>query len=571
MRLHVLQAAAERREALMSKKIFMYINMMLIAFSLAGCSDLAADREIERQTNQPSGITASTSKDALKLSSVKMVTEDTGWASGNGSILRTIDGGSRWEDVTPPGKITDPRDTAWEFLDSNTAWMVTSTKKGLGVTVFHTNDGGRNWQSAPVPVESNGSELIIRSFDFVDSEHGWMMLQPEHGMNSSPGQLFSTADSGATWLKIADAYGYENPPPGTLPFGGTICFRDSANGWVVGSNASTTPQRLFITQDGGYTWKQQSLTLPSGLPKGKIDVAGPPVFFSSDSKEGAIMAIFIPDSYKTVEYATVFYITRDGGLTWQCRNPVDYGDTAVDFVNADEWWYWQLEPRDSRSTTPAKGKFCHTSDGGKTWSEISPDNTLKELLQQGQNIMEVDFFDSKTGWMLVASRNASSNTLLKTTDGGSSWTRVYPAGDAAVRNTDTDKRIDLYVTAMKAAFHEENGGNGFIAVKLDTLKDLKNQKEKEKVLEGLRELSPLIYDYEQVKADSTRFRLDERGLNKSTINGTVLWLNLKEYQGDTAVITAVSWFGSLGAVFPEYKAVYKDGKWHLTLVKMAVS
>jgi photosystem II stability/assembly factor-like uncharacterized protein len=422
----------------MPKKFFLYINIMLIAFSLAGCSDLPADKQVERQTNQPSGMTGSTSKDALKLLSVKMVTEDTGWASGNGSILRTIDGGSRWEDVTPPGKIPDIRDAAMEFFDSATAWMAVSAKKGSGVTVFHTNDGGQNWQSASVSVESNGSELIIRSFDFVDSEHGWMMLQPEHGMNSSPGQLFSTADSGATWLKMADAYGSENPPPGVLPFGGTIRFRDSTTGWIVGSNASTTPQRLFITQDGGYTWKQQNFTLPSGLPKGKIDVADPPVFFSSDPKEGVLMTTFIPDSYKTVEYAIVFYITQDGGLTWQCRNPVDYGDTAVDFVNADEWWYWQLEPQDSRSTVPAKGKFCHTSDGGKTWSEISLDNTLKELLQQRQNIIEINFFDSKTGWMLVESRDASSITLLKTTDSGTNWARVYPADDAAVRDTGID-------------------------------------------------------------------------------------------------------------------------------------
>lgn len=34
------------------------------------------------------------------------------------------------------------------------------------------------------------------------------------------------------------------------------------------------------------------------------------------------------------------------------------------------------------------------------------------------------------------------------------------------------KRVDLYVTVLKAAFNEENGGNGFIAVKLNTLTEL---------------------------------------------------------------------------------------------------
>lgn len=34
------------------------------------------------------------------------------------------------------------------------------------------------------------------------------------------------------------------------------------------------------------------------------------------------------------------------------------------------------------------------------------------------------------------------------------------------------QRMDLYIAAMKAAFHEENGGNAFVAIKLDTLEGL---------------------------------------------------------------------------------------------------
>ena len=181
-----------------------------------------------------------------------------------------------------------------------------------------------------------------------------------------------------------------------------------------------------MTQDGGRTWQQQKLVLPAGYSDGKLDVVAPPMFFSPDSKEGILMTTFVPKSHKAIECATIFYITQDGGLTWQSRKPVQAEGIAVDFVNTNEWWYWRSEPRDTGSTAPVQGKLYHTIDGGKTWSEISPDKTLQELLQKGQNIMDLDFADNKTGWVLVSSKDTSPNILLKTTDGGNTWTRVYP-------------------------------------------------------------------------------------------------------------------------------------------------
>lgn len=133
------------------------------------------------------------------------------------------------------------------------------------------------------------------------------------------------------------------------------------------------------------------------------------------------------------------------------------------------------------------------------------------------------------------------------------------------------KKMDLYVTVMKAAFQEENGGNSFVAVKLDTLEGLSDVGKKE-VLKELADLSPNVYNYEEVKDDTTKFEYDEKiGLRVRAIDGTLLYMRLKEYNGDKAVIEGVSWFGALGAVFPEYKATYENGKWKLDLISMAIS
>lgn len=132
------------------------------------------------------------------------------------------------------------------------------------------------------------------------------------------------------------------------------------------------------------------------------------------------------------------------------------------------------------------------------------------------------------------------------------------------------RKIDLYVTAMKGAFKEENGGNDFIAVKMNTLDGL-SQDGKQEVLKKLKDLSDHVYPFEDIESDSTKFEQDERGNLVRSINGTLLSVRVEELSDNKAIIEATSWFGNLGAVFPKYKATYKNDKWNLELISMAVS
>ncbi len=132
------------------------------------------------------------------------------------------------------------------------------------------------------------------------------------------------------------------------------------------------------------------------------------------------------------------------------------------------------------------------------------------------------------------------------------------------------RRIDLYLTAMRAAFAIENGGAGFIAVRLDSLEGL-SARGGEVVLEELGDLSANVYDFAKVKGDPSLFRLEKNGDLLATIGGTLLSVRLSEYKGDSAVIQGISWFGNLGAVLPKYKATYRDGAWSLELIAMVIS
>ncbi len=137
-------------------------------------------------------------------------------------------------------------------------------------------------------------------------------------------------------------------------------------------------------------------------------------------------------------------------------------------------------------------------------------------------------------------------------------------------SAEEQQRMDLYIAVMKAAFNEENGGSKFIAVHLDTLEGLSDLAKTE-VLKELTDLSPQVYSFEDVKEDTTKFEFYDAEHHSQTLDGTVLWVEVEEYSETKAIITGVSWFGALGAVFPTYEAVYENGSWQLKLIRMAIS
>lgn len=157
---------------------------------------------------------------------------------------------------------------------------------------------------------------------------------------------------------------------------------------------------------------------------------------------------------------------------------------------------------------------------------------------------------------------AGINTETKPADETSHDTAQFGAAER--------QRMDLYIAVMTAAFEEENGGSGFIAVHLDTLEGLSDSAKAE-VLKELTVLSPQVYSFKDVKDDTTKFEFYDTEHHSHTLDGTVLWVKVEEYSATRALITGVSWFGVLGAVFPTYEAIYENGSWQLKLISMAIS
>ncbi len=64
-----------------------------------------------------------------------------------------------------------------------------------------------------------------------------------------------------------------------------------------------------------------------------------------------------------------------------------------------------------------------TEDGGVSWKPTGTEKGLEQYLTQGEDIVQLEFVDGEYGWA-VAHDGHNLTQLLKTTDGGSSWTEL---------------------------------------------------------------------------------------------------------------------------------------------------
>ncbi len=119
-------------------------------------------------SQQESGVTAS-------LRGLSVVSGDIAWASGTGgTVLRTIDGGKHWSNVSiaEAGKL-DLR--SLRAFDKSTCLAVSAGSPGC---VFRTEDGGKTWKSA---YRNESPTIFIDATAFWDAHSGLAMGDPQEG------------------------------------------------------------------------------------------------------------------------------------------------------------------------------------------------------------------------------------------------------------------------------------------------------------------------------------------------------------------------------------------------------
>jgi len=249
------------------------------------------------------------------------------------------------------------------FVDTRRGWVA-----GDGGLILHTEDGGVTWAQQSIPTADSINDLYFR-----DKENGFLL---------AGSRIFSTHDSGATWIEsrhfLSTDFG-----GGTLELY-SVRFATKKKGWVVGSISrrdTVIDSLVLFTNDGGASWQRQ--IVPTRRELIHLDFA--------NDKRGWIVG----DS-------GVVLHTRDGGAEWVAqRTDTKAALYHVNFRNDEVGW-----------AVGAGGTIIRTVDGGDSWITVHEPGLLRATL------LSVRFVNDDEGWIV-----GRSGVILRSDDGGRTWIR----------------------------------------------------------------------------------------------------------------------------------------------------
>jgi photosystem II stability/assembly factor-like uncharacterized protein len=317
------------------------------------------------------------------------------------------------------------------FVDGQQGWAV-----GDRGAIWHTTDGGHNWQ-----LQVSGVDCPLSAVEFIDARHGFAAggsTQPFS--HASHGVWLETRDGGEHWRVDRNLL---------LPALRDIKFFDHQHGWAVARSSALFPIGVFTTQDGGQSWSAlaqaddktdaRGATLGASWLSGDFTdlltgmVAGRTGALASVRRHGiepARTADFGLRSLRRVRLTsqTEGWLAGDGGLVLQTP---DLGRTwqtpaggLPDGV-AEHFDFQALAVRASAegnqrcwiAGSPGTRVFF-TGDGGRTW----------QVGSTGQNlpIRNLTFIDDWHGWAV-----GDLGLILSTEDGGRTWQRQHSGGSRA--------------------------------------------------------------------------------------------------------------------------------------------
>lgn len=345
-----------------------------------------------------------------------MVTPTIGWGCCV-PFMRTTDGGAHWVNVTPPGVGQNLDDY---YLDETHAWVTDfSAGEPAQVVTFRTEDGGRTWQRG-APIQINAA-LGQTQQNYVDPTHGWLLVSSANYADASTvfsDSLYRTEDGGLHWHLIA-----VNSAPASWRPNKFYCYKwcrmafvSASTGWIIGSQNEPA---YLVTHDGGATWTSWNAPLRSATLTCPC-AAGLPTFLDQD--HGWLLL----RSQAPASQAEALLVTSDGGSTWTSRSLPSTAPLVVGFYDANHGWAIaesSAELQVPLSTAPPEVALflLRTSDGGGTWKPVQTD--LKLQSKNGQ-VNGLYFLNDAIGFAFRTPVGRQLSELLRTTDGGHSWTVV---------------------------------------------------------------------------------------------------------------------------------------------------
>ena len=231
-----------------------------------------------------------------RIRGLSAVSARVAWASGaNGTILRTVDGGTTWQPRPIPGTA------ALDFRDidafSERLAYVMSIGPGKLSRIYKTTDGGEHWD---LQFANLDAKVFLDSMAFWDAERGMAVSDSVDGRFV----VFTTTDGGHGWRRVVpDRLPAALDGEGAFAASGTnVAVSGRAHAWI-----GTTAGRVLRSADAGKTWRVVQTPVRTGKSAGIFSI----VF--RNASEGIVVGGDFSRPDDAVDNAAV---TSDGGATW---------------------------------------------------------------------------------------------------------------------------------------------------------------------------------------------------------------------------------------------------------------
>ena len=262
------------------------------------------------------------------------------------------------------------------------------------------------------------------------------------------GNIYHTKNGGETWEKQLEKKG---------TFFRCIAFVDSLRGFVgtVGTDyfpnvTDTIP--LYETKNGGKTWTPVSYSGPYVKGLCAIDIVKEQ--FINHGKTDYKIHIY---AVGRVGSPANYIVSHDGGLTWTSNSMNKDCKMLFDITMFDKNNGIVCAASDE-DIEKSNALILKTTDGGKTWKKVYQSNRPFETT------WKASFPTKKIGYVTIQSYNpdptVKQQRISKTTDGGNTWNEINLVEDAAARQFGIGF-IDEnhgFVGTMNSGYETNNGG-----------------------------------------------------------------------------------------------------------------
>jgi photosystem II stability/assembly factor-like uncharacterized protein len=284
--------------------------------------------------------------------------------AASGGVWKTTDGGTHWEPIFDDEPVQSIGSLAIARSDPNIVWAGTGegfirSHISIGQGVYKSMDAGKTWKLMGLEKTGRIPRMVIDPTDpktvlvcALGTAYG---PQPERG-------VFRTTDGGATWTKVL--FVDENTGCSDLamdPKNPRVLF---AGMWQLeihtwGRTSGGPGSGLFVSRDGGVTWKRLVAHGLPASPVGKVAVAIAPsnpdrVYAMIETGDG------IPWNGKPTQNGQLWR-TDDGGENWTLVSR----DRNV-MGRAHYYSRMAVAPDDQDEAYFLTASYVKTVDGGRT-------------------------------------------------------------------------------------------------------------------------------------------------------------------------------------------------------------